>query len=753
MPAAGDGPTGQPLVGPDAGDGPTAVLEPGARRWATAGQVRRAHAAATSGRRRFVTACLTAGAVSEIVFAWLATSGNWDLFQQRQLSNLYDVQARALFHGHWWMPATALSIEGIRTGSREYMYYGPFPALIRMPVLLFTSRLDGRLTTVSMMLGLAVALTATARLSWKARQLARPGAPASRGEVVATAGFLMVVGVGSILLWLASWTTVYHEAELWGAALTLLALDAAIGFVLRPSGRRVAWSGIVTCAALLTRGSVAAGAVTVLAVLAAAHAVAFAAGRLESRRPSRWGRSVARLARRPAFGLADPAGGRSGATYTLDLGAAAVVPVIAYAWINWTKFHTWFGLPLDRQVYTALSSHRQEVLAANHGSLFGLKFVPTALLQYLRPDGVRFQGLFPFLRFPPKAVVIGHVIYDSRDYASSAPSTMPLLVLLGLVGLVAVFSRWPAGGRLAPFRLAVVGATVGAGGALEIAYVANRYLSDFLPFIVLVAVIGFQALAAALPGAKVGLRTLVVTVAVLASIFSVWATVGLGLLYQRVLEPGITITTRAAFVSTQERIDGDLNGSHPSELSTGSHLPITAGGLPGSLFLVGRCSGLYQSVGGNWYPAEQGAAAGHRRFRLTFPVETRPVRQPLVTVVGSGSNDVLAVHYLGGDRLDFSYLAPTQGATWLDGNVLTIVPGRSYVVDVTLDPSIQEASVVLDGTEVYDLRFYLVPGRFVIGRAVPGPDGSVTAPAFTGKIAALPVTTPICDGLLHRVTG
>ena len=59
-------------------------------------------------------------------------------------SNFYDLQARALLDGHLWVPDQSLGIEGFVVDGHTYMYFPPFPALLRVPVLLLTDRFDGR---------------------------------------------------------------------------------------------------------------------------------------------------------------------------------------------------------------------------------------------------------------------------------------------------------------------------------------------------------------------------------------------------------------------------------------------------------------------------------------------------------------------------------------------------------------------------------------------------------------------------------
>ena len=89
---------------------------------------------------------------------------------------------------------------------------------------------------------------------------------------------------------------------------------------------------------------------------------------------------------------------------------------------------------MNRQVISYESVHRQAVLAANGGSLFGLKFLPTNLLQFARPDALTVTRTFPWIFFPGKALVLGHLLYDTRDWTSSVPASMPVLFLLAVVG-------------------------------------------------------------------------------------------------------------------------------------------------------------------------------------------------------------------------------------------------------------------------------------------------------------------------------
>ena len=82
-------------------------------------------------------------------------------------------QARALLDGNIDVPAGSLGIEEFVVRDRSYMYFPPFPVLLRLPVLLVTDSLDGDLTVLSMLVGWMVFAVATARLIWIVRRTVR----------------------------------------------------------------------------------------------------------------------------------------------------------------------------------------------------------------------------------------------------------------------------------------------------------------------------------------------------------------------------------------------------------------------------------------------------------------------------------------------------------------------------------------------------------------------------------------------------
>src|SRR5689334_3824274 len=279
--------------------------------------------------RSFAIAALVGALPAFVVDAWFVNLGRANFLQRPVFANVYDAQARSLFHGHWNVPPAVMGFEGFVIHGRTYSYYGPFPALLRMPILAVTSRFDGRLTQLSMLAAFAVALFGIARLLWQARSFLRADAPFTRVEGVVTAVFLFVCGVGSAVLFPASRAIIYHEAEVWGTALALVGFDAVIGVVRRPSPARYALASFLAACALLSRPSVGLGPAVALGVFAL-----IAAWRALRRR--------------------DPEATRPWSP-VLAFGVAAAIPVFLYAYVNHAKFGTWFSLPLDKQLYSTFN--------------------------------------------------------------------------------------------------------------------------------------------------------------------------------------------------------------------------------------------------------------------------------------------------------------------------------------------------------------------------------------------------------------
>ena len=472
-------------------------------------------------------------------------------------------------------------------------------------------------------------------------------------------------------------------------------------------------------------------------------------------RAPRWQPLARRISRASGVQVTETPGRLGG-----GLLAALGVPIALYVAINEIKFNTLVSIPLNHQVLSLVNGHRQAVLAANGGSLFGLKFLPTNLLQFARPDALAFTRTFPWILFPGKALVLGHVLYDTRDWTSSVPASTPVLFLLAVVGVVMVFRpirsrpgrptttmEPPAAPRIAALRLPLVGAAAGTVGILTIAFIAERYLADVMPLLLLAGLAGWHGAVGRWARTPQRVRRIGVALLALLALFELWTTLSLTLFYQRELGAVVDIPQRAGMVAFQEQVAHTLLGGLAPGAEFVSRLPARAPTL--GLAVVGQCAAVYQYDGNTWNAVELGAAGGAQRLEVTFPHTALGKRQPLLVTGGATPQDVVAVTWEGGDLYRFSYLfAPSlfgSPSRWVTEPAVVVSPRGPHRVQVDLDSRVHTVFITLDGTPVFSsINPVVRPTGVRLGSAPPSIS---TTPAFAGGIRPLPVPTPICHAL------
>jgi hypothetical protein len=623
---------------------------------------------------------------SLIVFLLVATSGRpWELFARGPFTaDFFEAQARALLHGHLDVPADTAGIEGFRVGDKTYLYYGLVPALLRLPVVAVTHALDGRLVILSRMVALAITLRATAGLAWQVRERFDLR-PTGRRDVVVVGGLAAAVGLTSPLLFLAARPVVYHEVELWGTALALVAFDRVLAWCRAPSTAALVVASAAAALALSTRASVGLGPIVALGLVAAERVL---------RR--RW---------------------REAGPILL----AAAVPVALYAVVNHARFGTWFSVPFDKQVFSSFGTDRQAALAFTDNSLFSLRYLPTAALHYLRPDAIGLQRLFPWIGFGPRAHVVGNVTYDTVDRSSSITALSPLLCVVAAVG-VAHLLRHRRGTSIWWYMLA--GSAVGVVVTWTIGFIANRYLSDLVPTLVLAAAPGAWALAAWCAGLGATARRLAVAGAVALGAWGLLASSAQALLTANLfLVPDPQ--DQRGFIGFQHDLDRRLFGGQPYRLSL-TDLP-PADPRTGDLVISGDCAGLYWYDGAAWIPIERRPGGGRSIFTSGVLPET-----PFLLAQGDGW--VIDVETLDDGSRRFVYRS--DGRPDVAGPAVDLPAGAELDLELVVDPMTTEVRVT-DRAE----------GRQLVNAFLVPAGGPITLdPAFV-SVEAPSAVPPLCSRL------
>ena len=375
------------------------------------------------------------------VLLWLFTmTGGRQVFVNEVLGKAYDSQAEHFLRGDVGVDGDAIKHEVMVVNGKSYMYFGPFPAFLRIPLNFVYPGGRGHWSRISGFCAGMIALLAFAglvRMALRAPQLS------SCWQNWLGNASLVGFALGSPLLLLLGNLSIYNEAIIWGLAWSVAALYFALrsqeaeGYVL--TGSLLAFS-LCAGAALLSRATFGAPFLLIAPVLAL---------RLFRRNPVR---NLAGL--------------------LLPLGAAFVF----YLFLTHARFGDFSGMPMR---YSTNPEQRQ--FAVKHG-LFRLDRVPYSFADYFFLRRPELQHKPPFLKasrqpynHPTLYVMPFTETYSSLLWCSS-------WILLGAVIGVAMLLR-PGGSD-------GVDRTIAGIFFLQVIIIlsfmglAQRYAAEFYPFLI-----------------------------------------------------------------------------------------------------------------------------------------------------------------------------------------------------------------------------------------------------------------------------
>jgi hypothetical protein len=698
----------------------------------------RRRSVAAPGPQRFAWFAAAGVALTSVPYLWvlwdLWTGGVDPLRSEPSYADFYDLQARAIFAGHLYVPPSSLGIEAFIHDGHQYTYFGLFPSLLRMPVLAFTHALDGRLTAPSMLLAWIVTAIFSSLLIWRVRVLVRGDAALGRAEAASLGLVVASITGGSVLVYLAASPWVYDEDVAWSVALTIASLFALVGFLERPCLSRSFLAGSLVLATALDRAPAGYGCELAAILIAVWLAVA-----RSERYERRW--CVAAL----AIGL---------------------VPLAVAGLVNTAKFGSPFALPLASQVWTSLNAHRRQFLAANGGKAFSLAFLPTTLVTYFRPTGLHFGTVFPFITLPttPPTAVDGAFL-DLTYPTASVTASMPLLFVLSCWGAIATFGPGPIG-RLHLIRLPLVGAVAACSGALLWGYIANRYLADFVPCLALAASVGVVDIWRRLEGKRVRLRGGALTCLASVALFGIVANVGLAMTPASVAWSPTQVVN---FVKFQNKISNRTGHTLASTVVHANRLPYYA--PAGEMFDIGECSGLYLSSGYSYrfipdqqyehwtfFPIEEGPSIVHR-FKIVFEPSVARSRSVLFLVrVGRSAiigriaslrpGDDATIVLSESDPHNFvPSHPPTPGIVRviIYASPLKVRLGQAYNASLVADGALDQLSLAIDG-RTYLTGPFTPGGPFELGTAAATDRAPILSE--TSQSAGPASSTSLCRSLV-----
>lgn len=469
-------------------------------------------------------------AACSLVFTWMVTYGSFQLRYPEAFGNFYDYQAASFLEGRLDVPETAVGGEAFEAKGKLYGYFGPTPALLRLPFNVAGIGF-GQLSRLFMLLYFVASLTAAYSILCDAvRRMHPPGTPESDAPPSPFAIVTLVAstGLGSTVFYLASRGVIFHEAILAGIAFALWSTWCSLRHLDAPDSRW--WLGALVCGLLSLHSRPPTGlfALTLLGGIILFHV----------------------LCQR-----------RRGLRRHLAIIAGCAAGVLSLNGLGYLKFGVFEAAPLRLSRPYANPAR----LAHIEGKSFHLVNLPFNFDTYILRPNYRIEPGFPWIyldsRTPRRDFPNAKI--DLPDFTLAMPYAMPSLFGLATLGcLVALLRaprlRWP----ITALWAAVLPMTLALFAAVA---TAQRYTGDFCPFLIAAGAFGL----AALEGGTLSRRSRLAARSALslATLAAISVTFALTLHYQREIVWGVPEESRQAYQQFRHRVDAFFGREIPAPSS------------------------------------------------------------------------------------------------------------------------------------------------------------------------------------------
>ena len=390
------------------------------------------------------------------IYFQLLTRGTAELFYAEALGSAYDSLGNALLSGSSALRPDTIRWEAMKVDGQAYMYFGPWPALLRISLNLGLEDYWGLWSRLSCFIAASIALGSFIRLAQRALNGNR-----SWGSENARLLFLVSIlafGLGTPLLFLTISASIYHESILWGLAASVWALEAAWQILVDQESSPAALLQLSFAAAIALLSRVTFGA-PLLGVLALCAVKAWIEQGSASD-PNRYRRA----------GLA---------------AGASLIPALAAVFLQWFYNVDRFGSPLvfaRLDLLEYMVSNQESWTSFETWGRLNAQRIPIAAFNFFGFQGDFFSETFPWVR----AVRAWHPeqnlypqMFDSLVISLLIVS--PAFVFGSTLGFYWLFR---SGGQ---WLLKLCGLVLLTECLLVLSYfiMEQRYTADLMPFMVL----------------------------------------------------------------------------------------------------------------------------------------------------------------------------------------------------------------------------------------------------------------------------
>ena len=366
-------------------------------------------------------------------------TGGGDIFIKEVLGGAFDSQAEHFLRGDVGVDPAAIGHEAMTVNGKVRMYFGPFPALLRIPLNFIYPAGHGKWSRISGFCAGVIALFAFAGLVQTALR-SSPLSSRARNWI----GNACVIGfaLGSPLLLLLGNLSIYDEAIIWGFACSLAALYFA-------------------CRSRITEGT---------ALTLSLLAFSFCAGAALLSRAT-FGMPFVLIAPLLAIRLLPRQPMRNIPALFLPLGAALAF----YLFLSYARFGDFSGMNMKYNVNPV-----QRDFAVKH-KLFRIERVPYSFVDYFVLRSPRFQREAPFFRANRQDCDKTLYVMPFTETYSSLLWSSSWVLLGAVIGIGMLLRRGDANGMdrvlAATFLLQVI-------VVLSFMGLCQRYIADIFPFLI-----------------------------------------------------------------------------------------------------------------------------------------------------------------------------------------------------------------------------------------------------------------------------
>lgn len=311
---------------------------------------------------------------------FFVTYGTWHLFASESRGIAYDSLAKSLLLFRADVEPDSINWEGLDIGKKKFMYFGPWPALLRIPLNYLWPQHYGEWSRLSCLAGSILTLIPFLLLCHCIMSRGRGYSTNVHNWLICF--FCLAFGLGTPLFYLISCGRIYHEAIIWGLAGSTWGIFAIVGLLEKLISPKLALVTLSIAAGIALLARLTFGAPLYGLLLIGFIGYVFAGGK----------------------------GQRNSLIKKLLVAATCLMPALLaglfQAWYNYERF----GSALQTMDFSATYFN-----TADFGGTLNLRRLPDAIINYLGFNWSCFSKFPPFFLMAIVSYATPSLFFDWRE--------------------------------------------------------------------------------------------------------------------------------------------------------------------------------------------------------------------------------------------------------------------------------------------------------------------------------------------------